>query len=233
MSRFYDPQGLPLNLGDIYQGRLPGFGPEGLLAAAAAGFPASLGSIPGFPPSFPLGLPPAGLPPGIMIPRQEGVREERDSPASSAGSSVNSEKHSTHLKKRRTQSNSSPSHEQDKEDISSAVESHASFEALSAAAANKMSLHRDKLCNRQQNNTSPKSQQKERQQEVERHPDDEETDNEEDVSDKRVNDSPQGQQQDIEEEEDDEEETSTRESSPSRNTSKASSAAPISCPISC
>jgi len=104
MSRFYDTQGLPLNLGDIYQGRLPGFGPEGLLAAAAAGFP----GVPGFGPPFPLGIPP-GMPGMILpgsAPGEDHLREERGSPSSSAGSSHSSprSKYSTSKKQARSSS---------------------------------------------------------------------------------------------------------------------------------
>ncbi|RWS31414.1 zinc finger protein basonuclin-2-like protein [Leptotrombidium deliense] len=54
LSRLYDPQGLPLSLRDLYHGRLPSLGADGLLAAAAASFP-----IPGFThPAFNLPVPP-------------------------------------------------------------------------------------------------------------------------------------------------------------------------------
>ncbi|XP_054159582.1 zinc finger protein basonuclin-2-like [Oppia nitens] len=59
LSRLYDPQGLPLNLNDIYS-RLPPIGPDGLFAsAAAAAAAASFPVMPGFHPA--MCLPP--LPP--------------------------------------------------------------------------------------------------------------------------------------------------------------------------
>lgn len=89
LSRFYDPQGLPLNLADLYHGRLPPIGPDGLLAAAAAGFP---GLPAGFPSPFLALAPHAGLP-GLPLANQEAQHNrlvERDSPASSAGSGSSS-----------------------------------------------------------------------------------------------------------------------------------------------
>lgn len=83
LSRLYDPQGLPLSLNDLYNGRIPPHlgADAGLLAAAAASFP---GVVPGFPSPFNLGLPP----PMAMGPRSEGAIDVRDreSPASSVGS---------------------------------------------------------------------------------------------------------------------------------------------------
>jgi hypothetical protein len=47
LSRIYDPQGLPLSLGDLYS-RLPPLGPDGLFAAsAAAAAAASFPVVPG------------------------------------------------------------------------------------------------------------------------------------------------------------------------------------------
>jgi hypothetical protein len=208
MSRFYDTQGLPLNLGDLYQGRLPGFGPEGLLAAAAAGFP---GSLPPFGPPFPMGLQ-HGLPGMMMQPRSgdEGIREE--SPASSLGSS-HSEKAS---KKRRL------SH--DGHEINTTSTHGSSFEALSVAR-DKMSMEHERLT-RPQNNNSEKADKNAHQE-----GNDEDTDNE--VVDKE---NTQHQREEDFDEEEDEETNLTRESSPSTsqtNSTNAATAPIISCPISC
>lgn len=83
LSRLYDQQGLPLSLGDLYHGRIPSLGADGLLAAAAASFP---GVVPGFPSPFNLGLP---RPPGVGFSMQGHEHDNggRDSPSSSMESS--------------------------------------------------------------------------------------------------------------------------------------------------